>query len=169
MFLKSQMLMLTVCACFLPILGSTLITVGEYQKRLGGAEREFLHTSAATFLTPLRNFLEGDWRTISVRLLYDWLSIFTHCFKSTFCSILTQQRRIVGPRTLALEVALFHLFHLLQNNSLELVPFFMPPKRDYGVGFAVLRYFICSVPALCRKRGGCWKTEGWILTSAKHA
>ncbi|XP_074546186.1 endophilin-B2b isoform X5 [Halichoeres trimaculatus] len=45
--------------------GSTLITVGEYQKRLGGAEREFLHTSATTFLTPLRNFLEGDWRTIS--------------------------------------------------------------------------------------------------------
>ncbi|XP_060917006.1 endophilin-B2-like isoform X4 [Labrus mixtus] len=45
--------------------GSTLITVGEYQKRLGGAERELLHTSATTFLTPLRNFLEGDWRTIS--------------------------------------------------------------------------------------------------------
>ncbi|XP_028273509.1 endophilin-B2-like isoform X2 [Parambassis ranga] len=45
--------------------GSTLITVGEYQKRLGTAERELLHTSAATFLTPLRNFLEGDWRTIS--------------------------------------------------------------------------------------------------------
>ncbi|XP_029300142.1 endophilin-B2b isoform X6 [Cottoperca gobio] len=45
--------------------GSTLITVGEYQKRLGGAERELLQTSAATFLTPLRNFLEGDWRTIS--------------------------------------------------------------------------------------------------------
>uniref|UniRef100_A0A3P9LRK0 SH3-domain GRB2-like endophilin B2b n=1 Tax=Oryzias latipes TaxID=8090 RepID=A0A3P9LRK0_ORYLA len=45
--------------------GSTLITVGEYQKRLGGAEREFLQTSAAAFLSPLRNFLEGDWRTIS--------------------------------------------------------------------------------------------------------
>ncbi|XP_008303426.1 endophilin-B2-like isoform X2 [Stegastes partitus] len=45
--------------------GSTLITVGEYQKRLGGAEREFLHTSAINFLSPLRNFLEGDWRTIS--------------------------------------------------------------------------------------------------------
>ncbi|XP_030598137.1 endophilin-B2b isoform X3 [Archocentrus centrarchus] len=45
--------------------GSTLITVGEYQRRLGGAEREFLQTSAATFLSPLRNFLEGDWRTIS--------------------------------------------------------------------------------------------------------
>uniref|UniRef100_A0A3P9ASR1 SH3 domain containing GRB2 like, endophilin B2 n=1 Tax=Maylandia zebra TaxID=106582 RepID=A0A3P9ASR1_9CICH len=46
--------------------GKTLITVAEYQKRLGGAEREFLHTSAVTFLSPLRNFLEGDWRTISV-------------------------------------------------------------------------------------------------------
>ncbi|XP_068191755.1 endophilin-B2-like isoform X8 [Antennarius striatus] len=45
--------------------GATLITVGEYQKRLGAAERDFLHTSASTFLTPLRNFLEGDWRTIS--------------------------------------------------------------------------------------------------------
>lgn len=45
--------------------GSTLITVGEYQKRLGSAEREFLQTSAVSFLTPLRNFLEGDWRTIS--------------------------------------------------------------------------------------------------------
>uniref|UniRef100_A0A3Q4GH42 SH3-domain GRB2-like endophilin B2b n=1 Tax=Neolamprologus brichardi TaxID=32507 RepID=A0A3Q4GH42_NEOBR len=40
-------------------------TCTEYQKRLGGAEREFLHTSAVTFLSPLRNFLEGDWRTIS--------------------------------------------------------------------------------------------------------
>ncbi|XP_030642391.1 endophilin-B2b isoform X2 [Chanos chanos] len=45
--------------------GSTLITVGEYQKKLGGAEREFLQSSAVSFLTPLRNFLEGDWRTIS--------------------------------------------------------------------------------------------------------
>ncbi|KAB5522456.1 hypothetical protein PHYPO_G00159720 [Pangasianodon hypophthalmus] len=45
--------------------GSTLYTVGDYQKRLGGAEREFLQASAVSFLTPLRNFLEGDWRTIS--------------------------------------------------------------------------------------------------------
>ncbi|KAM3868067.1 endophilin-B2-like isoform 2-T2 [Diretmus argenteus] len=45
--------------------GSTLIKVGECERRLGGAEREFLHTSAISFLTPLRNFLEGDWRTIS--------------------------------------------------------------------------------------------------------
>ncbi|XP_070689348.1 endophilin-B2-like isoform X4 [Pempheris klunzingeri] len=45
--------------------GSTLIEVGEYEKRLGAAEKEFLQTSAISFLTPLRNFLEGDWRTIS--------------------------------------------------------------------------------------------------------
>ncbi|XP_064210350.1 endophilin-B2-like isoform X3 [Anguilla rostrata] len=45
--------------------GSTLIKVGECQRRLGGAEREFMQTSAINFLTPLRNFLDGDWRTIS--------------------------------------------------------------------------------------------------------
>uniref|UniRef100_A0AAY4DVP6 Endophilin-B1 n=1 Tax=Denticeps clupeoides TaxID=299321 RepID=A0AAY4DVP6_9TELE len=46
--------------------GSTLIKVGECQRRLGGAEQELLHTSAISYLTPLRIFLEGDWRTISV-------------------------------------------------------------------------------------------------------
>ncbi|CAG5918240.1 unnamed protein product [Menidia menidia] len=45
--------------------GSTLIKVGECEKRLGAAEREFIQTSAISFLNPLRNFLEGDWRTIS--------------------------------------------------------------------------------------------------------
>ncbi|XP_051964028.1 endophilin-B2a isoform X2 [Xyrauchen texanus] len=45
--------------------GSTLIQVGDCQRRLGGAEREFLQSSSISFLTPLRNFLEGDWRTIS--------------------------------------------------------------------------------------------------------
>ncbi|XP_035514787.1 endophilin-B2-like [Morone saxatilis] len=44
--------------------GSTLIEVGECERRLGAAEREFLQTSAISFLSPLRNFLEGDWRTI---------------------------------------------------------------------------------------------------------
>ncbi|KAA0714441.1 Endophilin-B2 SH3 domain-containing GRB2-like protein B2 [Triplophysa tibetana] len=45
--------------------GSTLIQVADSQRRLGGAQREFLQTSSISFLTPLRNFLEGDWRTIS--------------------------------------------------------------------------------------------------------
>lgn len=50
--------------------------VGECEKRLGAAEREFLQTSAITFHTPLRNFLEGDWRTISVSCYpyYYWLN-----------------------------------------------------------------------------------------------
>ncbi|CAJ0949354.1 unnamed protein product, partial [Ranitomeya imitator] len=47
------------------ISGQTLIKVGETQKRLGIAERDFIHSSSINFLTPLRNFLEGDWRTIS--------------------------------------------------------------------------------------------------------
>uniref|UniRef100_A0A4W5QWV4 SH3-domain GRB2-like endophilin B2a n=1 Tax=Hucho hucho TaxID=62062 RepID=A0A4W5QWV4_9TELE len=45
--------------------GSTLIKVGDCERRLGGAQREFLQTSAISFLAPLRNFLEGDWKTIS--------------------------------------------------------------------------------------------------------
>ncbi|KAM4578834.1 endophilin-B2-like isoform 4-T4 [Fundulus diaphanus] len=45
--------------------GSTLMQVGDCERRLGAVEREFIHTSAISFLTPLRNFLEGDWRTIS--------------------------------------------------------------------------------------------------------
>lgn len=50
-------------------LGKTLIKVSEAEKRLGAAERDFIHTASLSFLTPLRNFLEGDWKTISVRRL----------------------------------------------------------------------------------------------------
>ncbi|KAM9857788.1 endophilin-B2-like isoform 2-T2 [Aulostomus maculatus] len=45
--------------------GTTLIKVGECERRLGAAEREYIQTSAISFLTPFRNFLEGDWRTIT--------------------------------------------------------------------------------------------------------
>ncbi|KAM7087443.1 endophilin-B2 isoform 1-T1 [Ciconia maguari] len=45
--------------------GKTLIKVGDTQRRLGAAERDFIHSASINFLTPLRNFLEGDWRTIS--------------------------------------------------------------------------------------------------------
>uniref|UniRef100_A0A4X2L019 Endophilin-B2 n=1 Tax=Vombatus ursinus TaxID=29139 RepID=A0A4X2L019_VOMUR len=45
--------------------GKTLLKVGETEKRLGAAERDFIHSASINFLTPLRNFLEGDWRTIS--------------------------------------------------------------------------------------------------------
>lgn len=47
--------------------GKTLTKVAEAEKRLGAAERDFIHTASINFLTPLRNFLEGDWKTISVR------------------------------------------------------------------------------------------------------
>lgn len=45
--------------------GKTLIKVAEAEKLLGAAERDFIHTASINFLTPLRNFLEGDWKTIS--------------------------------------------------------------------------------------------------------
>lgn len=40
---------------------------GETEKQIGGAEREFIHGAAINFLTPFRNFLEGDFKTILVR------------------------------------------------------------------------------------------------------
>lgn len=45
--------------------GKTLIKVAEAEKHLGAAERDFIHAASINFLTPLRNFLEGDWKTIS--------------------------------------------------------------------------------------------------------
>ncbi|XP_067599147.1 endophilin-B2 isoform X6 [Pseudorca crassidens] len=51
----------------------TLIKVAEAEKRLGAAERDFIHMASIGFLTPLRTFLEGDWKTISKerRLLHN--------------------------------------------------------------------------------------------------
>ncbi|XP_048019705.1 endophilin-B1b isoform X4 [Megalobrama amblycephala] len=45
--------------------GSALIKCGETEKLLGSAEKEFIHSSAINFLTPFRNFIEGDFKTIS--------------------------------------------------------------------------------------------------------
>ncbi|XP_027624560.1 endophilin-B1 isoform X2 [Tupaia chinensis] len=45
--------------------GSALIKCGETQKRIGSADRELIQTSALNFLTPLRNFIEGDYKTIA--------------------------------------------------------------------------------------------------------
>ncbi|XP_041924656.1 endophilin-B1a isoform X1 [Alosa sapidissima] len=44
--------------------GNALIKCGETEKQIGGAEREFIQSSAINFLTPFRNFLEGDFKTI---------------------------------------------------------------------------------------------------------
>ncbi|NXC75639.1 SHLB1 protein, partial [Anhinga anhinga] len=40
-------------------------TAYETQKRIGTADRELIQTSAINFLTPLRNFIEGDYKTIT--------------------------------------------------------------------------------------------------------
>ncbi|XP_041126416.1 endophilin-B1-like isoform X3 [Polyodon spathula] len=45
--------------------GNALTKCGETQKQIGIAEREFIQSSAIHFLTPFRNFLEGDFRTVS--------------------------------------------------------------------------------------------------------
>ncbi|XP_062235565.1 endophilin-B1a [Platichthys flesus] len=44
--------------------GNALTKCGETEKQLGGAERELIHSAAINFLTPFRNFLEGDFKTI---------------------------------------------------------------------------------------------------------
>ncbi|XP_036353742.2 endophilin-B1-like [Ochotona princeps] len=45
--------------------GNALIKCGETQKRIGTADRELIQTSALNFLTPLRNFIEGDYKKIA--------------------------------------------------------------------------------------------------------
>ncbi|XP_017350673.1 endophilin-B1b isoform X1 [Ictalurus punctatus] len=45
--------------------GNALIKCGEVEKQLGGSEREFIQSSAINFLTPFRNFIDGDYKTIS--------------------------------------------------------------------------------------------------------
>ncbi|XP_013400161.1 endophilin-B1 isoform X2 [Lingula anatina] len=44
--------------------GNSLVKCGQTQQRLGQAEKDFVSTSANNFLTPLKNFLEGDMKTI---------------------------------------------------------------------------------------------------------
>ncbi|TTQ07465.1 Endophilin-B1 [Bagarius yarrelli] len=43
---------------------NALTKCGETEKQIGGAERELIQSSAINFLTPFRNFLEGDFKTI---------------------------------------------------------------------------------------------------------
>ncbi|XP_050818159.1 endophilin-B1 isoform X1 [Gopherus flavomarginatus] len=45
--------------------GNALIKCGETQKRIGTADRELIQTSAINFFTPLRNFIDGDYKTIT--------------------------------------------------------------------------------------------------------
>ncbi|XP_067662196.1 endophilin-B1-like isoform X2 [Haliotis asinina] len=44
--------------------GNALIKSGQAQMRIGNAEREYVQSTVNNFLTPLKNFLEGDMKTI---------------------------------------------------------------------------------------------------------
>ncbi|XP_024119939.1 serine/threonine-protein kinase atr [Oryzias melastigma] len=44
--------------------GTALMRCGETQKQLGETERKFVQSSNIDFLTPLRSFTEGEYRTI---------------------------------------------------------------------------------------------------------
>lgn len=128
------------CFCIVSTAGSTLIIVGEYQVRLGGAEREFLQTSAANFLTPLRSFLEGDWRTISVSHSDPLFNTFIHA--NSFACDPTWAHWAVG---------------WIKNLVLQGVLFAGDPPVSN-----------CFLHILCRKSVGSWKTDVWTWTSAKH-
>lgn len=52
----------------LSVPGNALIKCGETEKQIGGAERELIQSAAINFLTPFRNFLDGDFKTILVSL-----------------------------------------------------------------------------------------------------
>lgn len=44
--------------------GNALVKTGQTQLNIGNAEKEFVQATANNFLQPLRNFLEGDMKTI---------------------------------------------------------------------------------------------------------
>ena len=51
-----------------PYVGSALVKCGETEKKLGEAEKELKAKSMSHFLHQLKNFLEGDMKTISVSI-----------------------------------------------------------------------------------------------------
>lgn len=45
--------------------GRTLIKVGQAEQKLGQCERDFIGSAGMCFVQPLKNFLEGEMRTIT--------------------------------------------------------------------------------------------------------
>lgn len=52
--------------CISSHVGSALVKCGETEKKLGQAERDLKAKSMSHFLHQLKNFLEGDMKTITV-------------------------------------------------------------------------------------------------------
>ena len=48
------------------ITGAALVQCGQTQIKLGQIEREYMQSSVNNFINPLRNFLDGDMKTIMV-------------------------------------------------------------------------------------------------------
>ncbi|XP_076150308.1 endophilin-B1-like isoform X1 [Alosa pseudoharengus] len=61
--------------------GNALVKCGEVEKQLGSAEREYSQSLAINFITPLRNFIEGD------------------------CKILARERKLLQNKRLDLDAA----------------------------------------------------------------
>ena len=51
---------------YLLCIGSTLIKVGEAEKKLGYVEKEFVLKASDSFTQPLKSFLEGQMKIIQV-------------------------------------------------------------------------------------------------------
>ena len=51
--------------------GSALVKCGVTQRKLGECERDFMEKTMSHFLYPLRNFLEGDMKTITVSIIFN--------------------------------------------------------------------------------------------------
>lgn len=85
---------------------------GETEKQIGGAEREFIQGAAINFLTPFRNFLEGDFKTILVgpdgpqRLPTVCLSLSPPLSpRRCFSSSLQKERKLLQVKRLDLDAA----------------------------------------------------------------
>lgn len=93
---------------FVPLMipGNALIKCGETEKQLGGAERELIQSAAINFLTPFRNFLEGDFKTILVSWTAGCTPRTTHISLNFYCKI-----------TLSLMNIIFRIFHFYSLHS----------------------------------------------------
>jgi hypothetical protein len=46
--------------------GSTLIKCGNCHQKLGLAHKEFIHSAASGFMQPLKSFLDGEMKSLTV-------------------------------------------------------------------------------------------------------
>ena len=64
--------------------GNALVKTGQTQTNIGNAEKEFVQSTANNFLQPLRNFLEGDMKTIQVLYRFMKLTIPVEIYNTVY-------------------------------------------------------------------------------------